>query len=125
MTSLAVTNYYDDINLDRCRVGHEAMVVTKKRSFCDVARDRERVRRNGLDMQIFVKILTGKTITLDVRKSDTIATLKVKIQDKAGIPHGAYWLAFNGKQLKNSLPVSHYNICKGSTLHVCDRAEGG
>ena len=35
-------------------------------------------------MQIFVKTLTGKTITLEVESSDTIASVKSKIQDKEG-----------------------------------------
>ena len=68
-------------------------------------------------MQIYVKMLFGKTITIDVEPLDTIEIVKKKIQEKEGIPHDQISLSYKGEELNNDKTLADYNIQKEYSIH--------
>ena len=75
-------------------------------------------------MEIFVRTLTGKTITLEVEASDTMEDIKTKIQYKEGILTDQHILKFAGKSLKALHTLSDYNIQEESTLQLILKSKG-
>lgn len=76
-------------------------------------------------MQVFVKTLTGKTISVDVEPDESVESLKAKIQEKEGVPIDQQRIIFDGKQLDSLKSLSDYDIDDDSTLHLVLRLRGG
>ncbi|GJZ96811.1 polyubiqutin 1 [Tanacetum coccineum] len=76
------------------------------------------LKSRGLTMQIFVKTLSGKTITLEVKPSDTISNVRAKIQDKDGTPPARTMIMWCGRALEDKYTLYESRIHKESTLHL-------
>jgi ubiquitin len=76
-------------------------------------------------MQLFVKTLTGKTVSIEVEEGESIEDVKAKIAEKEGIPPEQQRLIFGGQQLQDSKTLDDYNVGDDATLHLVLRLRGG
>uniref|UniRef100_A0A914LF91 Ubiquitin-like domain-containing protein n=1 Tax=Meloidogyne incognita TaxID=6306 RepID=A0A914LF91_MELIC len=109
-------------NIESC--GFRAAVLSKSDrvgSFVDMSWG----NKLSATFQILVNITNIRTITIDVKPSDTIENVKAKIQDKEGIPYEQFYLIFGGKQLEDGRTLSYYELKENCFINLMIRFFGG
>lgn len=109
---------------------HGAYVVGKASVHNGIGEGGEKVNYSKLvglrgGMQVFVKTLSGKTISVECEPDESIESLKEKIMAKEGVPPDQQRIIFGGKQLDAQKNLSDYDIDDDSTLHLVLRLRGG
>ncbi|CAF1476989.1 unnamed protein product [Adineta steineri] len=94
-----------------------------------IVRERSQLKlemlRSGIGFQIFVKTLTGKTITIVVKKDDSIYDLKCKVYERLGVEVDAQRFIYRGKGLTDEKLLHEYNIQANATIDLVVRVRGG
>ncbi len=75
--------------------------------------------------KLLVKTLTGKTIEIEVKLTDTVASVKQQVQDKEGIPPDQQRIIYAGKTLEDGRALADYSVTDGATVHLVLRLRGG
>ena len=83
------------------------------------------MKRRLENMQVFIKTLTGRTVAIVTEETDTVLSVKIKLQEKDGVPVDEQRLIFGGHQLEDKRTLKFYNIEKDSTIHLVLRLPGG
>jgi len=111
------------VQCDRC----DAVMPNKERRahVCRPKEDAAAAAQPAAPMQIFVRLLTGRTITFSVKQNDTCDSVAEKIKEREGIPEENQRLIFSGKQLEGKFTLAHYNVQNLSTLQLVLRMRGG